>query len=188
MLRVEIRFAGSGGQGIMLASKIVAEAAGIYKGYNIVQTQIYGAAARGELSKSDVIIDDGNIYTVEISSADILLCLSQEAYKVYHRALKEKGIIILDEYHVKEYDKLKSRYLPFPITRTALNKFKTSLVANIIGVGLITTLGGFFSEDCARKAVKKRVPKDFLNMNLDALEVGFELGKKKNINLCQQEF
>ena len=49
MLRVEIRFAGSGGQGIMLASKIVAEAAGIYKGYNIVQTQIYGAAARGEL-------------------------------------------------------------------------------------------------------------------------------------------
>lgn len=185
MLRAEIRFAGSGGQGIILASKIVAEAAGIYEGYNVVQTQIYGAAARGELSKADVIIDDGNIYTLEINSADILLCMSQEAYDSYRGALKEKGIIIIDEFHVKNYDKLNSKYLPFPITATAREKFKNPLVSNIIGVGLITVLGGFFTEDNARKAVKQRVPNEFLKLNMNALEAGFEMAKTKNINLCK---
>ncbi len=184
MLRAEMRFAGSGGQGIILASKIVSEAAGIFEGYNVVQTQIYGAAARGELSRADVIIDDGNIYTLEIISADLLLCMSQEAYDAYRNELKENGIIVLDDFYVKNYDKLNSRYLGFPITRTARDKFNNPLVSNIIGVGILTVLGGFFKEDNVRKAVKKRVPKDSYNLNMDALETGFDLGKKKRTNLC----
>ncbi|MFO8061639.1 MAG: 2-oxoacid:acceptor oxidoreductase family protein [bacterium] len=185
MIRAEIRFAGSGGQGLILASKIVSEAAGLYEGFNVVQTQIYGAAARGELSKADVIIDDGNIYTLEVSSADILLCLSQEAYDRYHTELKEEGIIILDDFYVKNYDKLNSRYLTFPISRTAKEIAGSEIATNIVGVGLITELGGYFSRESAEKAVTKRVPKGFLDINIKALHAGFDMANKKNIRLCR---
>ncbi len=184
MMRAEIRLAGTGGQGIILASKIIAEAAGLYEGFNVVQTQIYGAAARGEISKSDVIIDEGDIYTLEISVADILLCLSQEAYDIYSKELRENGIIILDDFYVRNYDKLNYRYLPFPISRTAIEISGSTLVSNIISVGIITVLGNYFSEDSAIEAVKKKVPKDFLDINMKALHKGFEMGKKQRPNVC----
>jgi len=184
MLRGEIRIAGSGGQGIILGSKIIAEAAGIYEGYNVVQTQIYGAAARGELAKADVIIDDGDIYTLEISAANILCCLSQEAYDVYRKETREKGLIIIDDFYVTKYDQLNPRYLAFPISRKAIEISGSELVTNIIAVGIITVLGSYFSEESARKAVESKVPKGFVDMNIKALEAGFEMAKKKRPGLC----
>jgi len=184
MMRAEIRLAGSGGQGIILASKIVAEAAGLYHGYNVVQTQIYGAAARGEISKADVILDEGNIYTLEISTANIFVCLYQEAYDKYHKELRENGLIILDDFYVKKYDKLNNRNQSFPITRSAIKLSGNTLVSNIIAVGILTILGNYFKEEYVIKAVKNRVPKAFLDINLKALEKGFELGRKKKPNVC----
>lgn len=184
MLRGEIRIAGTGGQGIILGSKIIAEAAGIHEGYNVVQTQIYGAAARGELSKADVIIDDGDIYTLEISAANILCCLSQEAYDTYRRETMEKGLIIVDDFYVKKYDQLNPRCVPFPISRKAIEISGSELVANIIAVGLITVLGNYFSEESTRKSVERKVPKDFLDMNIKALEAGFDMARKKRPGLC----
>jgi len=183
-MRAEIRLAGSGGQGIILAAKVIAEAAGIFSDLNVVQSQIYGAAARGELSKADVIIDDGDIYTLEIAAADILLCLSQEAYDRYSKELKEDGKLIIDSFYVKNYDQLDKRILSFPISEMSKELANSELFSNMISVGIVTVVGKYFSEESVLKSVEKNVPKNFLEMNIKAVKFGFEKAKSKYPEIC----
>lgn len=179
MMRAEIRLAGNGGQGIILAAKVLAEAAGIYANLNVVQSQIYGAAARGELSKADVIIDDGDIYTLEISSADLMLCLSQEAYDSFHKEIKPEGIVVLDDFYVQKFDALDKRFMSFPISQMSKDLAGSEMFTNMISVGILTVVGGYFTEEHALKAVEKNVPKNFLEMNIKAVNMGFEVAHKK---------
>src|SRR5512136_882491 len=95
--RTEVRMAGEGGQGMILAGIILAEAAGIYGGKNVVQTQSYGPEARGGASKSEVVISDGEIDHPEVLEADIVVTLSQEAYDKYAASLKPGGLLIVDD-------------------------------------------------------------------------------------------
>jgi len=182
-MRAEIRLAGSGGQGIILAAKVLAEAAGIYGGLTVVQSQIYGAAARGELSKADVILDDGDIYTLEITNADIMLCLSQEAYDTFGKSVKSDGMIIIDEFYVKKYERFKKNIFPFQISQSSNEIAGSEIATNIVACGIITVLGGYFSKEYTEKAVEKNVPKPFLEMNIKALTRGFEMAEQKK-NIC----
>lgn len=184
MKRAEIRLAGSGGQGIILAAKVIAEAAGIFSNYNVVQSQIYGAAARGELSKADVILDEGDIYTLEISAADILLSLSQEAYDTYSKELKEDGKMIIDSFYVKNYDQLDKRIFPFPISELSKQLANSEMFSNMISVGIITRMSKYFSEESILKSVEKNVPKNFVEMNIKAVKLGFDTVKEKYPNIC----
>ena len=59
--RYEVRLAGEGGQGMILAGIILAEAAAVYDGLNAVQTQSYGPEARGGASRTEVDIAQGEI-------------------------------------------------------------------------------------------------------------------------------
>jgi len=96
----EIRLAGLGGQGIILAGIIIAEAAGIYDGKFVAQTQAYGAAARGGFSRSDIIISDGEIHFPKARELDLLLAMSQDAYEDNLQYLKSNGILIVDATYV----------------------------------------------------------------------------------------
>src|SRR5512136_3011541 len=95
--RTEIRLAGEGGQGMILAGIILAEAAAIYDGKMAVQTQSYGPEARGGASKSEVVIADGEIDHPEVLSADVVVALSQEAYNKYAVCIKPGGLLIVDD-------------------------------------------------------------------------------------------
>jgi len=99
-MKYSVRLTGSGGQGIILASIILAEAAGIYDGKNVVQSQVYGAAARGEISKADVIISDEEIYFPEVRMPDVLLTLTQESYNEFTKTVKDETKVIIDEFGV----------------------------------------------------------------------------------------
>ncbi|MDP2727657.1 MAG: 2-oxoacid:acceptor oxidoreductase family protein, partial [Dehalococcoidia bacterium] len=94
--RVEIRLAGMGGQGLILAGLMLARAAAIYDGKNAVQSQSYGVQQRGGPSQSEVIISDGDIDYPRIVSADILVALTQEACDQHFLNLRKGGTLIVD--------------------------------------------------------------------------------------------
>jgi 2-oxoglutarate ferredoxin oxidoreductase subunit gamma len=96
-MRQEIILSGAGGQGLILAGAILAEAAGVFEGREVVQTQSYGIQARGGASQSTVIISDSRIKFPEVLTPDILLSLSQEAYQRYMPSLREEGLLIVDQ-------------------------------------------------------------------------------------------
>lgn len=166
----EIRLAGLGGQGIILAGIILAEAAGIYDGKFVAQTQAYGAAARGGFSRSDVVISDEEIHYPKAQSLDLLLAMSQDAYEDNLKHLKSGGTLIVDSTYVSEIANTTVYAIPF--SRMARERFGRENVANIIALGALSQICTRISEQALEKAIMKRVPKAHLEMNKQAFETG----------------
>ncbi|SMC86396.1 2-oxoacid:acceptor oxidoreductase family protein [Sporomusa malonica] len=170
---MEVRLSGSGGQGLILAGIILAEAA-IADGRDAVQSQSYGPEARGGSSKSEVIISTEPIHYPKVTAPDLLLAMTQESLNKYGTDLKEEGILVVDTNFVREVpDKYKNVHA-VPITQLAKEKCGRELFANIVALGTITKLTGSVSFDALEKAVLARVPKGTEDMNKLALQIGYQ--------------
>ena len=169
--RKEIRLAGEGGQGMILAGIILAEAAAIYDNKNATQTQSYGPEARGGASKAEVVIDQGEIDHPEVILADVLVAMSQEACDKYAGNLKKDGILIVDQERVGRVPS--SRAIRVPITRLAQESSGKSITANVVALGVLVGLTGIVSRQAIIQAVAARAPKGTEEMNRAALSAGF---------------
>ncbi len=179
--RIEIRLAGEGGQGMILAGIILAEAAAIFDGKNAIQTQSYGPEARGGASKSEVIIGRGELDYPEVINADILLALSQEACDKYASNLKRSGLLIVDEDKV---GRVPHNYaIKAPISRLALEVTGKAITANVVALGVLVGLAGLVSREAIEKAVLARAPKGTEDLNRAALEAGFAEAEKHVPNI-----
>ena len=172
--RYEIRFSGAGGQGLILAGVIMAEAASIFDGKQAVQSQSYGPEARGGASKSEVIISDGSIDYPKATVVDALLALTQEACDKYSHDLKEGGVLLVDSDLVKKHPQGNFKVVSFPIINTAKNEVGREIVANIVALGAMVALTGVVSKESAEKAVLARVPEAFIELNKKAFQTGYE--------------
>ena len=145
MPRFEIRIAGFGGQGIVLSGVILGEAA-VTDGLNAVQTQSYGSASRGGASKCDLIISKEEIYELESPQIDVLISMSQSAYEAYIGHLKKDGIVIIDQDLVKVKSQ-KPNLHKISATDIAFKKFGQKIMGNIVIIGYLSALLGFFSKE-----------------------------------------
>jgi len=176
--RYEVRLSGEGGQGLVLAGKILAEAAAIYDDLNATQSQSYGPEARGGASRSEVIISDEDIDYPKAVNIDLLLALTQEALDKYSKDMKDGGIIVVDEDAVKNVPEGNYKVYKVPIIRLAKEKVGRALVANIVALGIISGITNVVSEDALRHAIEARVPKGTEEMNLKAFQIGVEKAKE----------
>jgi len=179
--RYEIRFSGSGGQGLILAGVIFAEAAAIYDGTNAVQSQSYGPEARGGASKSEVILSDDTIDFPKATSIDLMLALTQEACTKYFKDLKGGGTLLVDEDFVPDVPEGDFKVVRLPIIRTASEGVGKAFVANIVAIGAIAAITGRVSREAVEKAVLSRVPKGTEELNRKALTAGYELVERRTI-------
>lgn len=174
--RMEIRLAGEGGQGMILAGIILAEAAAIYDGKQATQTQSYGPEARGGASRSEVVISDGEIDHPEVLSPDVVIALSQEAYKKFSRSVQPGGLLIVDEDRVRTTDDFTG--IKIPVARIAHETTGKSITANTVALGVLVGLTGVVSRDSIEKAITARAPKGTDEMNRKALQAGFAAAEK----------
>ena len=176
MDRFEMRLSGSGGQGLILAGKIIAEAAVIYDGKNAVQTQSYGPEARGGASKAEVVIADGEIDYPKVLNLDLLLALTQVSCTKYSKDLKAGGTLIVDSGLVKDLPKGDYTLYQAPITEIAVKKIGKAVVTNIVALGILTKIAGVVTEEAVRKAILARVPKGTEELNMKAFDEGLKAG------------
>jgi 2-oxoglutarate ferredoxin oxidoreductase subunit gamma len=169
--RCEIRLAGEGGQGMILAGIILAEAAAIYDNKNAIQTQSYGPEARGGASKSEVIIGRGEIDYPKVIDADVMVAMSQEACDTYSTTLKKDGLLIVDEEKVGRVPT--TRAIKVPVTRLAIEATGKVIAANVVALGVLVGLTQVVTREALEKAVTARAPKGTEEMNRAALEAGF---------------
>ncbi len=174
-MHVSVRFAGFGGQGLLTAGFILAEAAGIYDGKYISQTQAYGAEARGGTSRADVIVSDEPIVYPKPIKLDILVAMNQMALDKFSSALVKGGYLLADSTYVKNLHITEGLLIPF--TEMARNEIGNVVVANVIALGAMTELTSIVSKKAIEQAVADRVPKQHKKVNIKALEMGFEAGK-----------
>jgi 2-oxoglutarate ferredoxin oxidoreductase subunit gamma len=168
-VKTEVRICGLGGQGVVSAGQILGKAA-VYDGKNAVQTQSYGAEARGSAAKSEVIISDSKIGFPAVRKCDVLVAMSQEALDKYLKDLRKSGVLIVDSTHVKRIPKMKI-CKKIPATEEAEKTFEAKIYANMLLLGALTKIIGI-SEKAVERAIEDTLEKKVINKNKKALRRG----------------
>jgi len=172
MSRNEIRIAGAGGQGVVTAGRILAEAA-ILSGSDATHSQVYGPQSRGGASRSDVVIASDEIGFPLADNIDLLVVLSSEAYARYEPELSEEGRLIVDSRCAPS--DLNGGAYQFAVVDTARMISGGQVVTGVVALGVLQALEGVVDADALREAVAERVPTKHREMNLEALRAGVEL-------------
>ncbi len=181
---MNIRIAGFGGQGIVMAGYILGHA-GLLDGHNALQTQSYGSESRGGVCKSDVIITDGEIMELAPSNLDVLVVMSQPALEKYRSNLKKGGILICDSDLVKPANGGIHAF-GLPATDIAHKAFGRDVAANVVMLGCLAALTGVASRESLRRAISQAVPPKTVDMNLAAFEDGFKRGADHERHAAEQ--
>lgn len=172
--KTEIRIGGSGGQGVVLAAEILGKAA-ILDGKNALQTQAYGAEARGSLAKSEVIISDGKIGFPAVRKCDILVAMNQESLNAFLKDLKDTGILIVDNTNVTAIPETKARVYAIPITETARKSFGESMFANMVMLGAFIKITNLVNKKTIERAIKESISERTVETNINAFRKGLQL-------------
>ncbi len=177
-LLTEIRIAGFGGQGVILAAAVIGKAAAIFQGGYATMTQSFGPEARGGSSSAQVILSTEPILYPYVTQPDILVVMSQEASTRFVPQLKPGGILITEQEMVR-VDKYPNgvRVYGVPATRLA-EELGRKVVLNIVMVGFFGAVTNLLDPDSLRKAVADSVPPAMQKLNLQAFDKGFEYGVK----------
>ena len=172
----EIRIAGFGGQGVILAAIVVGKAKAIFQGGYATMTQSFGPEARGGSSSAQCILSDEPVLYPYITQPDVLVVMSQEAYTRFAPELKHGGILIVEQDMVHLGDvPVGARVYAVPATRLA-EELGRKVVLNIVMVGFLGAVTGLVSADALRSAVKDSVPPALEKLNLEAFDKGYEYG------------
>ena len=174
----EIRIAGFGGQGVILAASVIGKAACIHQNGYATMTQSFGPEARGGACSAQVILSDSPVLYPYVTRPDILIVMSQEAYTLFSPQIKDNGLLIIEE------DLVRIGHLPagvrvysIPATRIA-EELGKKMVLNIVMVGFFGALSQVLDPKALRQAVATSVPEAYRELNLKAFDRGFAYGSK----------
>jgi 2-oxoglutarate ferredoxin oxidoreductase subunit gamma len=180
MDRNRLVFSGSGGQGVVTAAIILAEAAVLHENLMAVQSQSYGPEARGGATRSDVIISNSQINYPKVMQPNVLVCLTQKAYNKFYPIIRPGGLLITDTRFVKTERKVDAQQIELPMFQTVMDKIGKPIVFNICMLGTVIRLTDLVKPESIKKVLKARIPSNFLEMNFNALNLGIELAEQLN--------
>lgn len=170
----EVRFSGEGGQGVILAGVLLADAAGS-EGRQVVHTQSYGPEARGGACKSEVILSSREIPFPEVEQPDAVICLSPEAMRLY-TGLRPGGIRLVEE-RACLGNTPAAGDMVLPLVRTAAEA-GGELAVNVVALGALAGRTGLVSREALQAALRRRLKPDLWPLNQRALEAGLVLGAR----------
>jgi len=179
MERSRLVFSGSGGQGVITAAIILAKAAAIFENRSAIQSQSYGAAARGGATRSDVIIDDTEIYFPKVIQPNVLVSLTQESYNTFSPIIRPGGLLLVDSKYVDIEKKVDAKHISLPMYETVMNKIGKPIVFNICMLGTLIGISELIRPESILKVLETTIPEGFMDMNKKALNLGLEMGEKE---------
>lgn len=180
-MRINVRFAGAGGQGVILASVLLAKAYGLGENYNISQTQSYGPEARGGACKAEVVISDDNIDYMKVDKADVFIAFNQVGYDKYAGSISENAMVLINSTLVETENPLHYR---IPATDIAEEMGKP-FVVNMVMLGALTKLLPKLHYPTVEEEIQENFSASIAGMNLEAYDKGYrtmaeELEKRKS--------
>jgi 2-oxoglutarate ferredoxin oxidoreductase subunit gamma len=171
---MRVRFAGFGGQGVVLSGFIVGKAA-MLDGKCSIHTQSYGSASRGGLTRSDVVIEEGEIYDLINDEVDVLVAMSQQSHDAFRRILTPDGLLFYETDLVQLGDPAPRCY-GIQATDIAFKTFGRKIMANILMLGFVNEIARLVSPDSLAETIRRTVPRGTETKNIAALNEGIRLG------------
>jgi 2-oxoglutarate ferredoxin oxidoreductase subunit gamma len=172
----QIRIGGVGGQGIVLASKLLGVAASLFDGKEAVCTQVYGPEARGGAARSDVVISDEPVDYPFVTEADVLAVMFPEAYVKFRPMLRDGGLLIVDSALVKPKEDEPNVCL-LPATQIA-DEVGNRMARNVVLLGCMIGLTGVVSRDSMVEAIRKAMKPKIVELNIRALDAGIRFAQE----------
>ena len=176
-MRNEVIFAGFGGQGVVKAALLLAQAAGLHENREVAQTQSYGPEARGGACRSEVVISDEEIDYIKALNIDSFVVMSQPALDKYiEKVDPDKTYIIADTTLIHDVPRKLKRVYPVEATRIAEEALGHSLFANIVMLGALSAITGVVALSSLENTLDGNVPAKTLDKNRSALNKGYAVG------------
>ena len=170
MEEFEIRFSGTGGQGLQLSAKILADALNA-EGKRVARSQSYEPTSRGGISRSDLVVSNATVGYPLATALDYLIILDQSAVEASRDLLGDGSTVIVDSRRVTEPPKGEFTVHSLPLSETAV-KLGNERITNIVCLGALIGLGGICAFETLVETVRTGVPKKFLDLNLEAVAEG----------------
>ncbi|HQO09745.1 MAG TPA: 2-oxoacid:acceptor oxidoreductase family protein [Clostridiales bacterium] len=175
----EARFAGVGGQGVILAGKILAYGMVSFEECKAIETPTYTAQVRGGATKVDVVIDKKHIEYPRSENLDFFLSLHQKSFNIYYKEIKKDAIVVVDpNLTPKVPSEIPQKLVVVDLVEIAKKTMGKTLYSAVIAVGLFAGMTGIISDSHIQQAVLDNAPKGTEIDNLKAVKIGLELGKK----------
>jgi 2-oxoglutarate ferredoxin oxidoreductase subunit gamma len=172
----QVRLSGFGGQGVVLAGLLLGHA-GVREWRYVSGSNSYGAEARGSGCKSEIVFSDSPIDFPHLTSADILVAMSQGAYDIYCEDVKESGLILYDQGLLTPREEVRVKQRGVPATEISVKKLKNKQVANIVLLGALIEITKIVSQKSVQKAITLHMSERFRVLNVKALQTGIDLGR-----------
>ncbi|MCI1820886.1 MAG: 2-oxoacid:acceptor oxidoreductase family protein [Megasphaera sp.] len=179
MNHYEIRFGGSGGQGMMLLGDIFAKAVGELDGREVVLTRSYGPEARGGACRSELISDSQPINYPTVRKPNFVLAMSQQACDKYCRDMDPEGILLIEPKYVHRVPKQIKHVYAISMTQLAIEETGKEVAANVVAIGAIAALAGFVDVELVRKAVQEHFKPAFRKSNDKAFDAGVRAAREQ---------
>lgn len=176
MRRTELRISGFGGQGVILAAYVLGKACAVVENGHATLNQAFGPEARGSACSAQLILSSDPVAYPYVRDLDILVAMSQDAYRLFAGEVKPGGLILVDEDLVTPEARPERRILAVPATRIAESLGKR-IVANMVMVGFFEASTGLLEVDSVREAIRTSVPSGTEEGNLAAFEAGYDFGR-----------
>lgn len=175
-MRSEVRLAGFGGQGIVLAGYVLGKAVALYGGKNAVFSQSYGPEARGGACAAELIISDGEIDYPMVVRPDVVVLMSQEAFHRYGPQVGAGGTVIMDS-DLVQTDTQGERIYRAPFTRLA-EELGNRIAANMVMLGFLAAATGLVRREALEEAIRTSVRERTVPLNLKACAAGYDYAAK----------
>src|SRR5665648_3418 len=173
-MRINVRFAGAGGQGVILSSVLLAKAYGLGENYYISQTQSYGPEARGGACKSEVVISDEEIDYMKVDKADVFVAYNQIGYNKYEKAIAPGAMVLINSTLVETDN---PTHYKIPATDIAEGMGKP-FVVNMVMLGALTKLLPKLHYPKVEEEIKENFSASIAGMNLEAYDKGYNSWQK----------
>ena len=172
MTRIELTFAGVGGQGSVMAGVILGKAAVSYDNKYAVQTSAYSSELRGGFAAAWVVVDHEPVLYPRVTHPDILVAQAQDSIERFAHDLKSNGVLIYDSTMIPKVPAQTKKTHGIPATSLARQDLDAPIVANMIMLGALCRTTSLVSEDALRKAITEMVPPGKKDLNLKAFDLG----------------
>ncbi len=186
MATTEIRISGFGGQGVILGAYVIGKAVAVIEGRNATLNQSFGPEARGSACSAQLILSDEPIAYPYVRRTDVLVAMSQDAFRRFAGEVRDGGLALIDDSLVTPAPDPRIRVLGGPATRTA-EELGKRIAANMVMVGLFTAATGIVAPDAVREAIRTSVPSGTGPLNLSAFDRGLAFGSSLVAHRRSQE-
>lgn len=168
-MRLNVRFAGAGGQGVILSSVLLAKAYGLGENFNVTQTQSYGPEARGGACKAEVVISDEEIDYMKVDDADVFIAYNQTGFDKYCAEMDEQDIVLINSTLVAAENQ---HHYGIPATQIAEEMGKPQAV-NMVMLGALTKLLPKLHYSKVVEVIEKDIPMPAAKINMEAFNKGY---------------